>query len=50
MYLKDKDKVIHVRVSEEEFKMLSYIAKLNNLSISDVIRAAILNSYTSQKE
>ena len=48
MYLKDKNKVIHIRVSEEEFKKLSNIAELNNLNISDVIRKAlIINNRTS---
>lgn len=50
MYLKDKNKVIHIRVSEEEYKKLSNIAELNNLKISDVIRKALVISFNCFKE
>lgn len=41
MYYKDKDRVVRVRVSEEQLNKLISLAELSGISVSELIRQAI---------
>lgn len=41
MYYKDKERVVRVRVSEEQLNKLIALAELSGISVSELIRQAI---------
>lgn len=41
MYLKDKEKMLRVRISYEQFEKLGKAAECSNISVSDIIRQLI---------
>lgn len=41
MYFKDKERVVRVRLSEEQLSKLIALAELSGISVSELIRQAI---------
>lgn len=41
MYMKDKERVIRVRVSKEQFEKLCKLSQFSGFSVSELIRQAV---------
>lgn len=41
MYLKDKEKTLRVRISQEQFDKLGKLAEQSNFTVSDLVRQLI---------